>query len=73
MKREYEFSRGKRGAVIPTTGKTRITMYRSAEGEYSKAPQLAGELVRSHPDVIVVENNNARQVRAAMTVSRREF
>ena len=27
MKREYEFSKGKRGAVIPQTGKTRITIY----------------------------------------------
>jgi len=23
----YDFAKGKRGAVIPTTGKTRITMY----------------------------------------------
>jgi uncharacterized protein (DUF4415 family) len=27
MKKVYNFSRGKRGAVIPTTGKTRITIY----------------------------------------------
>ena len=27
MKKEYDISRGKRGAVIPTTGKTRITIY----------------------------------------------
>ncbi|HLC21671.1 MAG TPA: BrnA antitoxin family protein, partial [Candidatus Methylomirabilis sp.] len=27
MKREYDFSRGKRGAVVPQTGKTRITIY----------------------------------------------
>jgi uncharacterized protein (DUF4415 family) len=27
MKREYDFSRGKRGAVLPTKGKTRITIY----------------------------------------------
>ena len=27
MKKVYDFSRGKRGAVIPTTGKTRITIY----------------------------------------------
>ena len=27
MKKEYDVSRGKRGAVIPTTGKTRITIY----------------------------------------------
>jgi hypothetical protein len=27
MKKEYDFSRGKRGAVLPTAGKTRITIY----------------------------------------------
>ena len=27
MKREYNFSKGKRGAVIPQVGKTRITIY----------------------------------------------
>ncbi len=27
MKKEYDFSKGKRGAVLPTSGKTRITMY----------------------------------------------
>jgi len=27
MKKEYDFSKGKRGAVIPHTGKTRITIY----------------------------------------------
>lgn len=27
MKKEYDFSRGKRGAVIDHTGKTRITIY----------------------------------------------
>src|SRR3989304_8607347 len=27
MRKEYDFSKGKRGAVIPTTGKTRITIY----------------------------------------------
>jgi len=26
MKSSYDFSKGKRGAVVPTTGKTRITM-----------------------------------------------
>ena len=26
MKKVYDFSKGKRGAVIPTTGKTRITI-----------------------------------------------
>lgn len=27
MKKEYNFSKGKRGAVIPAAGKTRITIY----------------------------------------------
>ncbi len=27
MKKEYDFSQGKRGAVIKTRGKTRITIY----------------------------------------------
>jgi len=27
MRKIYDFSKGKRGAVIPTTGKTRITIY----------------------------------------------
>lgn len=27
MKKVYDFSKGKRGVVIPTTGKTRITIY----------------------------------------------
>lgn len=27
MRKVYDFSKGKRGAVIPTTGKTRITIY----------------------------------------------
>ena len=27
MKKEYDFSRGRRGAVVPQKGKTRITIY----------------------------------------------
>lgn len=27
MKAEYDFSKGKRGALLPTKGKTRITIY----------------------------------------------
>jgi len=27
MKKTYDFSKGKRGAVIPVTGKSRITIY----------------------------------------------
>lgn len=27
MKKSYDFSKGVRGAVVPSTGKTRVTMY----------------------------------------------
>ena len=27
MKKAYDFSKGKRGALVPATGKTRITIY----------------------------------------------
>ena len=27
MRKEYDFSKGKRGAIIPSQGKTRITIY----------------------------------------------
>ncbi len=27
MKKVYDFSKGRRGAVVPTSGKTRITIY----------------------------------------------
>ena len=27
MKKEYDFSKGKRGAAVPSVGKTRITIY----------------------------------------------
>jgi uncharacterized protein (DUF4415 family) len=27
MRKEYDFSKGKRGAVIPTTGKTRLSIF----------------------------------------------
>jgi hypothetical protein len=32
MKAEYDFSEAKRGAVIPQTGKTRITIYSNRQG-----------------------------------------
>ena len=31
MKKEYDFSKGKRGAVVPQKGKTRITIYFDTE------------------------------------------
>lgn len=27
MRKEYDFSKGKRGSVLPSKGKTRVTMY----------------------------------------------
>jgi len=37
MKKEYDFAKGKRGAVLPATGKTRITAYLDAVIERFKA------------------------------------
>jgi uncharacterized protein (DUF4415 family) len=38
MKKEYDFSKAKRGAVLPTTGKTRVTLYLDNEVlEYFRA------------------------------------
>ena len=58
MKKVYDFSKGRRGAVIPTTGKTRITIYMDdailkrfkAQSEKSgKGYQtLINEALRSH-------------------------
>ena len=31
MKKEYDFSKGKRGAVVPQKGKTRVTIYFDTE------------------------------------------
>ena len=45
MKDEYDFSKGKRGAIIPTKGKTRITIYidDSTLNEFrAKAEKLGG-------------------------------
>jgi len=45
MKDEYDFSKGKRGAIIPTKGKTRITIYidDSTLNEFrEKADKLGG-------------------------------
>ena len=64
-----QFRRGMEDAGY-TEGRDVIVEYRSAEGEYSKVPQLAAELVRSHPDVIVVENTVGAQAvkRATSTI-----
>jgi GDP-D-mannose dehydratase len=49
MKKVYDFSKGKRGAVIPTTGKTRITIYvDDAVIKRFKAQTLINDALKSH-------------------------
>lgn len=58
MKKEYDFAKGKRGAVIPQKGKTRITVYVDTDvlEELRKRADAAGrgyqtlmnELLRQH-------------------------
>jgi uncharacterized protein (DUF4415 family) len=60
MKKEYDFSKAKRGAVLPSEGKTRITIYlddivierlgtlRSTGKGYRT---LLNEALRAHPGV----------------------
>ena len=62
MKKVYDFSKGKRGAVIPTTGKTRITIYmddailkrfKAQSGTSGKGYQtLINEALKSHLGLI---------------------
>jgi uncharacterized protein (DUF4415 family) len=44
MKKEYDFSKGKRGPVVPQKGKTRITIYLDNEviEEFRKRADAAG-------------------------------
>ena len=44
MKDEYDFAAGKRGSIIPTKGKTRITIYidDSTLGEFRSRAEKAG-------------------------------
>jgi uncharacterized protein (DUF4415 family) len=44
MKKEYDFSKGKRGAVISSRGKTRITIYLDDEvlGRFKMAAERSG-------------------------------
>ena len=58
MKREYDFSRGKRGAVLPQAGKTRITIYiddiildefrKCADAEGRGYQTMINEVLREH-------------------------
>jgi uncharacterized protein (DUF4415 family) len=62
MKKEYDFSQGKRGAVIPQVGKTRITIYLDdvVIGRFKELSEKTGkgyqtlinEALRSHLDVV---------------------
>jgi uncharacterized protein (DUF4415 family) len=61
MKKEYDFSRGKRGVVVPPAGKTRITIYlddivvrhfKAVSERTGKGYQtLINEALRAHLDV----------------------
>ena len=44
MRKEYDFSKGKRGAVIPSKGKTRITIYLDDEilNQFREQAEIAG-------------------------------
>jgi uncharacterized protein (DUF4415 family) len=58
MKKEYDFQKGKRGAVIPQRGKTRITVYvdtdlleqlrKMADAAGRGYQTLMNELLREH-------------------------
>jgi uncharacterized protein (DUF4415 family) len=71
MKKEYDFSKAKRGAVIPQAGKTRITIYlddvvierfKELSERTGKGYQtLINEALRSHLDV--AEPLTAEEVR----------
>ena len=51
MKKEYDFSKAKRGAVLPTAGKTRITLYLDNEVlEHFRA--LSGRTGRGYQTLI---------------------
>lgn len=45
MKKAYDFSKGKRGAVIPAAGKTRITIYMddAIVGHFKKQSEKTGK------------------------------
>jgi uncharacterized protein (DUF4415 family) len=45
MKKEYDFSRGRRGAVVAAAGKTRITIYLDDEivQEFKKQAEKTGK------------------------------
>ena len=75
MRNEYDFSKGKRGAVIPSTGKTRITIYlddeildsfrQKAEAEGLGYQTLINEALKAHlkkPAIQPLTENDLRRV-----------
>jgi len=72
MKKEYEFSKGKRGAVVSLKGKTRITIYLddevldrfrlTAERSGKGYQTLINDALRSHQGV-AEKSLTAKQVR----------
>jgi predicted DNA-binding protein len=77
MRDEYDFSKGKRGAVMPSTGKTRITIYldddilerfrQQAEAKGLGYQTLINEVLRTHlkelADRPLTENDLRRVLR----------
>jgi uncharacterized protein (DUF4415 family) len=51
MKKEYNFSKGKRGAVLPTGGKTRITIFLD-EAVLARFKQLADRTGKGYQTLI---------------------
>src|ERR1043166_762128 len=64
---EYEGSRPPRGFITGLRergyieGQSIIINYRSAQGKYERLSEIAAELVRPQPDVIVADGNDATQ------------
>ena len=51
MKKEYDFSKGKRGAVLPTAGKTRITIFLD-DAVLARFKQLANRTGKGYQTLI---------------------
>ena len=75
MRDDYDFSKGKRGAVIPSTGKTRITIYldnnvldsfrKKAESEGLGYQTLINETLKAHlkePEKQPLTENDLRRI-----------
>ena len=72
MKKEYDFSKGKRGAVVPRRGKTRITIYidnevlnafrARAEKEGQGYQTLINQALREHLNRSALDEDTLRRV-----------